>query len=100
MLDFLSDLAERYTVCEFRVSYLSDLIMDNCRQILIKLYMPIELKVQVRQRNLVGRNALFYMEKIDAFQLMETKVMDRIMKEYWKSNIDTGGSISEMATSY
>ena len=100
MLDFLSDLAERYTVCEFRVSYLSDLIMDNCRQILIKLYMPIELKVQVRQRNLVGRNALFYMEKIDAFQLMETKVMDRIMKEYWKSNIDTGGSIFEMASSY
>lgn len=31
---------------------------------------------------------------------METKVMDRIMKEYWKSNIDAAGSIFEMASTY
>ena len=31
LLDTLTELAEKYTVCEFRVSYLQDLIMDNCR---------------------------------------------------------------------
>lgn len=43
---------------------------------------------------------MYYMEKMDAFDLMETKVMDRIMKEYWRSNIDTGGSIFEMSSTY
>jgi hypothetical protein len=32
--------------------------------------------------------------------LMDTKVMDRIMKEYWKSNIDTSGSFFQASTSY
>jgi hypothetical protein len=37
---------------------------------------------------------------MDSFKLMDTKVMDRIMKEYWKSNIDTSGSFFQTSTSY
>jgi len=40
------------------------------------------------------------MEKMDSFSLMETKVMDRIMKEYWKSNIDISGSVMSCSTAY
>jgi hypothetical protein len=40
------------------------------------------------------------MELMDAFQLMDTKVMDRIMKEYWNSDIDTSGSFFQASTSY
>jgi hypothetical protein len=31
---------------------------------------------------------------------MDTKVMDRIMKEYWNSDIDTSGSFFQASTSY
>ena len=37
---------------------------------------------------------------MDAFQLLNTKVMDRIMKEYWNSNIDTSGSFLATSTNY
>ena len=37
---------------------------------------------------------------MDAFQLMDTKVMDRIMKEYWNSDIDTSGSFFQASTGY
>jgi hypothetical protein len=32
------------------------------------------------------------MERMDAYTLMDTKIMDRIMKELWNSDIDVSGS--------
>ena len=85
-------MSERYPVCEFRAGTLIEILTNQCRQILVNLYMPNELKISVRRKDLANRNSLYYMEKMDAFRLMDTKVMDRIMKEYWNSNIDTSGS--------
>lgn len=68
--------------------------------ILVNLYLPTELKILVRRKNLENHNTLYYMELMDAFRLMETKVMDRIMKEYWNSDIDTSGSIFQASTAY
>ena len=62
--------------------------------------MPTELKISVRRKDLDNHNSLYYMELMDAFKLMDTKVMDRIMKEYWNSNIDKSGSVLQMSTSY
>jgi len=33
------------------------------------------------------------METMDAYTLMDTKIMDRIMKELWHSQIDVSGHI-------
>ena len=68
--------------------------------ILVNLYLPTELKILVHRKNLSNHNSLYYMELIDAFQLMDTKVMDRIMKEYWNSDIDTSGSFFQASTGY
>ena len=68
--------------------------------ILVNLYLPNELKISVRRKNLSNHNSLYYMELMDAFKLMDTKVMDRIMKEYWNSDIDTSGSIFQASTAY
>ena len=92
IINLLFVLAERYPVSEFRAGTLSDVIMGQCQRILKNLYLPIELKIQVRRKDLGNRDSLYYMELMDSFALMDTKVMDRIMKEYWNSNIDTSGS--------
>jgi len=38
------------------------------------------------------------MERMDAYTLMDTKIMDRIMKELWNSDIDVSGTILEQST--
>lgn len=38
------------------------------------------------------------MEALDSYRLMDTKVMDRIMKDFWNSNIDTSGSFFNNST--
>ena len=63
-------------------------------------YKPVEIRAQVKQKDLFGHDSLFYMEKLDSFKLMDTKVMDRIMKDYWNSNVDTSGSFLCMSTTY
>ena len=92
IINVLFLMSKRYPVCEFRASTLIEMLTDQCRQILVNLYMPTELKISVRRKDLDNHNSLYYMELMDAFKLMDTKVMDRIMKEYWNSNIDTSGS--------
>lgn len=67
---------------------------------LVNLYMPKEIRAQVKQRDLFGNTALFYMEKLDAFKLLDSKVMDRIMKDYWNSNVDASGSFFACSTCY
>jgi hypothetical protein len=42
-----------------------------------------------------------YMEQLDSYTLMDTKIMDHIMKEYWNSNIDlSGGKFLGCSTCY
>jgi hypothetical protein len=62
--------------------------------------MPKEIRAAVKQKDLFNNTALFYMEKLDAFQLLDTKVMDRIMKDYWNSNVDSSGNFMECSTAF
>ena len=96
----LIQMQERYPHCDLRTKILSDLITVDCRLILVNFNCPAEIKIMVRRKDLSNRNALTYMEMMDAFQLMGTKVMDRIMKEYWNSSIDTSGSFFQVSTAF
>ena len=40
------------------------------------------------------------MEKMNSYDVMDTKIMDKIMKEYWTSNIDLGDSFFLASTCY
>ena len=47
--------------------------------VLVNLFFPQQMKYQIRQIDLMGRNSLYYLEHLDAFTIMETKIMDRVM---------------------
>ena len=40
------------------------------------------------------------MEEHDSFKLLETKIMDRVIRQMWDGSIDTGGSFFELSTCY
>lgn len=67
---------------------------------MINLYFPTEIKEEVKQKDIFGVDALSYMERMDAYTLMDTKIMDRIMKEYWNSDIDVSGKFINNSTCY
>lgn len=48
----------------------------------------------------MNKDSLYYLERLDAFEIMETHIMDRLMQEYWQSSLDAGGSFFEDSTVY
>ena len=48
----------------------------------------------------MNRNVLYYLEHLDAFPVMETHIMDRVMQEYWQSNLDSSGDFMAASTCY
>ena len=48
----------------------------------------------------MNRDSLYYLEHLDAFDIMETHIMDRVMQEYWQSSLDAGGSVFASSTLY
>jgi len=98
LMDLVLKIYESYAITEFRVNSIKDFLMKSLRYILINLYYPIEIKMQVRQKDIFETDAMSYMERMDAYTLMDTKIMDRIMKELWNSDIDVSGTILEQST--
>ena len=47
----------------------------------------------------MNRDALYYLERFDAFDVMETHIMDHVMQEYWQSDLDASGSFMGASTS-
>ena len=46
----------------------------------------------------MNRDSLYYLDRLDAFEIMQTHIMDRVMQEYWQSNLDASGSFFGVST--
>ena len=48
----------------------------------------------------MNKDSLYYLERMDAFEIMETHIMDRVMQEYWQSNLDASGHFLSASTTF
>ena len=48
----------------------------------------------------MNRDSLYYLERLDAFAIMETHILDRVMQEYWQGNLDAGGYFMGASTAF
>ena len=100
MLMLLSQIETKYSVASLRTEHLAEIINKQARSVLKKLFFPRQMRFQLRQIDLTNRDALYYLERLDAFDIMETHIMDRVMQEYWMSDLDASGSIFSASTAY
>ena len=49
---------------------------------------------------MLDKDSLYYLEHLDAFDVVETHVIDRVMQEYWQSNLDASGPFLGASTAY
>jgi hypothetical protein len=52
LIHLLDQISDRFKVSEFRANAIVDILQDQCRMILVNLYLPTELKISVRRKNL------------------------------------------------
>lgn len=48
LMSFLEKFNERYNVVEFRVAQLKEILEEQCRAVFVHLYMPNEIRAQVK----------------------------------------------------
>ena len=48
----------------------------------------------------MNRNSLYYLEHLDAFEIMESHIMDRVVQEYWIGSLDATGEFLEASSCY
>lgn len=100
MLMLLNLITKKYSMTGLRTDTLGDILLKQAKSVFQNLFFPKKIKFQVQQIDLMNRNCLFYLERLNAFEIMETHIMDRIMQEYWQSNLDASGSFFSDSTSY
>ena len=64
------------------------------------LFQPSMIMYCVVEEDLFDNRVIDYMERHDSFSLLETKVMDRVIRQMWEGSIDTGGSLFSLSTCY
>ena len=79
---------------------MNTLVLNQTKSVLENLFFPEEIKTHILQIDIFDNNSLFYLEKLDAFSIMETNIMDRILTEFWTSEYDSEGSFFGASTAY
>ena len=58
------------------------------------------MKLMLKEEDLDGRNSLWFMAHHNIYDILDTNVMDRIIYDLWKSNIDVTGTLFEASSNY
>ena len=79
LLILLKRIEGRYSLTRLRTDELSDIIKKRARAVLNHLFFPLQMKYQIRQVDLMNKTSLYYLEHLDAFSIMQSHIMDRVM---------------------
>ena len=64
------------------------------------LYQPAVITYFVKEVDIFDTRVIDYMEEHDSFKLLETKIMDRVIRQMWEGSLDTGGSFFALSTCF
>ena len=49
---------------------------------------------------MMNNDSLYYLGRLNCFEILETHIMDRVMLEYWSGNLDASGSFFHTSTAF
>ena len=70
LLMFFDKVGNRYSSIELRASGLYEELMNQLHEVLVNLFFPKDISMQVRQIDMLENDALFYLERLDAFPIL------------------------------
>ena len=88
-----------YPVTILRTEQLRVVILRQAQSVLQNLFHPEIMKYHMRQVDLMNKNSFYYLERLNCYEILETHIMDRVMLEYWKGDLDASGSFFHSSTS-
>ena len=98
--DHLSNIQKKYPMFYYRLKLLKEEVIDQAKCILMNLFEPSVIEHFVKSYDIFNNQIISYIEEYDSFALMETKVMDNVIRKMWHGSVDTGGSFFSLSVCY
>ena len=100
LIDILAKVRHKFKITSFRTEQLKIEIEDVTKKIIKNIPNSDELKQLLKQKDFHGNDALYYMALYNVYTILDTSSTDRILQDFWKSNIDVTGYLFEASTSF
>ncbi|CDW83264.1 transient receptor potential cation subfamily member 4 [Stylonychia lemnae] len=100
LFDLLVQIEGKFKISSFRVDKINGQIEECIQKIIRDISNSDELKYLLKQRDLQGNDSLYYMSLHNVYSILDTKSTDRIIQDFWKSNIDVNGNLLSTSTSF
>eukprot|EP00347_Sterkiella_histriomuscorum_P018277 403346125 len=100
IIDFLEEVKEKFRITSFRANQIKDRIEEITKNIIKAIPNSDELKQLLQQRDFRGNDSLHYMALYNVYTILDTSSTDRILQDFWRSNIDASGYLMEASTSF
>eukprot|EP00347_Sterkiella_histriomuscorum_P019940 403339718 len=100
LINLHTRIVDKFKLAQFRVDKINRQIEEFCQKIIKDIQNSDELKCLLKQRDLQGNDSLYYMSLHNVYSILDTKSTDRIIQDFWKSNIDVNGNLFSASTSY
>ena len=100
LLNTLIKIQRKFPMFSHRLKLLKVEILDQTKCILENLYLPAVIDCFVKSFDIFNKQIIVYMESYDAFELMETKAMDNVLRKMWSGSTETGGCFFSLSVCY
>ena len=100
ILQINHNILGRFPLARIRIEQYQAILIKKIVVLLDNLYMPQIIKNQLKQKDLMGYTALERLAELDMLEILQTKIVDRILKDIWSSKIDVSGTIMDNSSCF
>lgn len=100
ILDIVDHLKRTFPLSKMRLDQFDDDLKTILINLLESMYEPKQITKMLKTTNFRGESALDLMAKLKTYTILQTKVTDRVISDYWASKVDVRGTILDNSTCF
>ncbi len=91
---------DNFPLSKIRIEQYETILIEKLLKLLDRLYLPQIIQKFLKQRDLEGNSVLEKLARFNQFAVLQTKLVDRVVRDYWGSKIDVSGSLMDNSSAY
>lgn len=100
MIEINYEIKGMFPLSLMKIEQYESTLIKNLIKLLDRLYLPQIVNKFLKQRDLDGNSVIEKLARLDQFGILQTKVVDRVIRDYWNSKVDISGSLMDSSSAY
>ena len=96
----IDDVQQEYGYSENSTTIMKDLCSEQIKSTMEMYNDPDELMIIVEQTDYEGNDCFWYLDEYDLYNILDCRIMDRVIQKKWAGKFELNSSIMDYASSY